>query len=230
MYSFRQSVAKPLDEQIGEIMRAKIISKKTFSVVAVLIVLAVAGWVYATRMVAGNDPSFTLSGTIEATEINIPTVSGGRVKQVYVPEGAQVHKGQQLALISSATTASVSENITSPIDGVVLERLVEPGEFAAPGSSVMVVAPLETLTLKIFVPEDRYGQISLGQTYPVVVDSFPGETFDGTVSFISDQAEFTPRNVQTKDSRETTVYAVKLALAPSGGKLKPGMPADVTLQ
>ena len=210
-------------------MRAKIMSKKIAAVVVVLIVVAVLSWVYATRTSAGNDPQFTLSGTIEATEINVPTLSGGRVRQVYVTEGNQVHKGQQLALISSATTASVSENITSPIDGVVLERLVEPDEFAAPGSTVMVVASLNALTLTIYVPEDRYGQISLEQTIPVTVDSFPGETFSGKVIFIADQAEFTPRNVQTKDSRETTVYAVKLALAPSGGKLKPGMPADATL-
>ncbi len=213
-------------------MRAKITSRKTFSVVAVfviLIVLAVSGWVYATRWLGGNDPSFTLSGTVEATEINVPTLSGGRVKQVYVAEGDQVHKGQPLTLITSATTASVSENITAPIDGAVLERLIEPYEFIAPGSTVMVVAPLDTLTLKIYVPEDRYGQIALGQTIPVTVDSFPGETFSGKVIFISDRAEFTPRNVQTKESRETTVYAVKLALAPSGGKLKPGMPADATL-
>jgi HlyD family secretion protein len=92
------------------------------------------------------------------------------------------------------------------------------------------IAPLDALTLKIYVPENRYGQVSLGQNYPVTVDSFPGMTFGGRVSFISDQAEFTPRNVQTKDSRETTVYAVKLNLAPAGGKLKPGMPADVTIE
>ncbi len=94
----------------------------------------------------------------------------------------------------------------------------------------MVVAALDDLNLKIYVPENRYGQISLGQVLPVTVDSFPGQTFQGKVNFISDQAEFTPRNVQTRDSRETTVYAVKLAIEPSGGKLKPGMPADVALQ
>ena len=77
------------------------------------------------------------------------------------------------------------------------------------------------------MPENLYGQFFLGQTYPVTVDSFPGQTFSGTVSFISDQAEFTPRNVQTVDSRQTTVYPIKLDLDPSNGMLKPGMPADV---
>jgi HlyD family secretion protein len=151
------------------------------------------------------------------------------VEQVYVAEGDPVRKGEQLVLIASAGAASTSENVTSPIDGVVLERLVEPAEFAPTGSTVMVVAALDALALKIYVPEDQYGRISLGQVFPVAVDSFPGETFSGKVSFISDQAEFTPRNVQTKDSRQTTVYAVKLGLAPSAGKLKPGMPADATL-
>ncbi len=204
--------------------------RRIIPVVIVLMMVAVAGVVYITQQSAATAGQLTLSGTIEATEINVPTVAGGMVKQVYGAEGDQVHKGQPLAVIHSVTSAAMSENITSPIDGVVLERLVEPGEFAAPGSTVIVVAELNTLTLKIYAPENRYGQISLGQVYPVTVDSFPGQTFKGQVTFISNQAEFTPRNVQTKDSRQTTVYAVQLALQPSGGKLKPGMPADVTLQ
>ncbi len=211
-------------------MKAKFNFRKTVLVVVVLLVLVGAGWVYVTQISAAGNASLILSGTIEATEINVPTVSGGQVKQVYVRQGAQVKKGQPLALISAASSAMVSENIASPIDGVVLERLVEPNEFAAPGSTVVVVAALDDLNLKIYVPENRYGQIALGQVMPISVDSFPGETFRGKVDFISDQAEFTPRNVQTRDSRQTTVYEIKLAIEPSGGKLKPGMPADVALQ
>jgi HlyD family secretion protein len=196
-------------------------------VIIIIVAAAVAGWYYYGQQTAANSGTFTLSGTIEATEINLPTMRGGRVMQVFAAEGDRVKKDQRLVDIHSET-ANANERITSPIDGVVLERLVEPEEFAPPGSTVMVVAQLDDLTLKVYVPENRYGQISLGQTYPVAVDSFPGETFHGKVSMISDKAEFTPRNVQTKDSRQTTVYAVKLALEPSGGKLKPGMPADVT--
>jgi multidrug resistance efflux pump len=192
------------------------------------VVLVVVGGVYFSRQSAVNSAEFTLSGTIEATETNLSTMAGGRVRQVYVGEGDQITRGESLVFIYSAT-ARVSEDITSPLDGVVLQRLVEPDEIVAPGTTVLVVAPLNALSLKIYVPEDRYGQISLGQTYPVTVDSFPGETFYGKVSLISDKAEFTPRNVQTTDSRQTTVYAVKLDLQPSGGRLKPGMPADVHL-
>jgi HlyD family secretion protein len=95
---------------------------------------------------------------------------------------------------------------------------------------LITVSNLNELTLTVYVPEDRYGQIYLGQVYPVTVDSFPNETFNGTVAHISDQAEFTPRNVQTTNSRKATVFSIRLDLEPSGGALKPGMPADVHFQ
>jgi HlyD family secretion protein len=117
--------------------------------------------------------------------------------------------------------------ITSPIDGVVLSRMVEPGEYAAPGAPVVVVGRLDRLTLTVYVPEDRYGQIQLGQRATVSVDSFPGESFDATVTRIADQAEFTPRNVQTAEGRRSTVFAVVLDVGDGKGRLKPGMPADV---
>ena len=79
----------------------------------------------------------------------------------------------------------------------------------------------------MYVPENRYGTILLGQSARVNVDSFPGETFDARVIRIADQAEFTPRNVQTEQGRSTTVFAVDLAVSNPQGKLKPGMPADV---
>jgi len=119
--------------------------------------------------------------------------------------------------------------LTAPVDGVVLERAIEPGELAVPGATLFVIGQLDDLTLTIYIPEDRYGEILLGQTYAVTVDSFPDETFTGEVVYIADSAEFTPRNVQTAQSRRNTVYAVRLALPNPDGRLKPGMPADVRL-
>jgi membrane fusion protein YbhG len=118
--------------------------------------------------------------------------------------------------------------LTAPVDGVVFARTIEPGEVASPGATLLVVGQLESLNITVFVPEDRYGNVQLGQTATVAVDSFPGQAFNGTVTHIAEQAEFTPRNVQTGQGRKTTVFAVKLAIANSEGKLKPGMPADVT--
>jgi multidrug resistance efflux pump len=118
--------------------------------------------------------------------------------------------------------------VYAPLDGVILTRNVEPGEFVQPGAESLSMANINSLTITVYVPEDRYGQIHLGQGATVSVDSFPGQTFSAKVSFISDQAEFTPRNVQTVEGRSSTVYAVKLQVTDPQGKLKPGMPADVT--
>jgi multidrug resistance efflux pump len=117
--------------------------------------------------------------------------------------------------------------VYAPMDGVILTRNVEPGEFVQPGASAITMANLNELTITVYVPEDRYGEIKLGQQATVSVDSFPNETFNGTITFISGQAEFTPRNVQTVEGRSATVYAVKLKVSDPNGKLKIGMPADV---
>lgn len=117
--------------------------------------------------------------------------------------------------------------ITAPTDGMILTRAVEPGEVVMPGSGLLTMARMSDLTITVYIPEDRYGEISIGQTADVTVDSFPGEIFTATVMYISDKAEFTPRNVQTAEGRKTTVFAVKLMLGDTGGKLPPGMPADV---
>jgi HlyD family secretion protein len=79
----------------------------------------------------------------------------------------------------------------------------------------------------VYIPETEYGKIQLGDQVSLTVDSYPNETFTGTVAHISEQAEFTPRNVQTVDGRQATVYAIKLIVPNPDLKLKPGMPADV---
>ena len=117
--------------------------------------------------------------------------------------------------------------IYAPAGGTILTRNVEPGEFVQPGATVFTLADLEQLTITVYVPEDRYGEISLGQQAEVSVDSFPGETFSGQITFISDTAEYTPRNVQTVEGRSATVYAIRLKVDDPNMKLKPGMPADV---
>lgn len=132
-----------------------------------------------------------------------------------------------LALID-AQIAKLTVN--APMDGVILTRNVEPGEFVQPGAVAMTMADLSNLTITVYIPEDRYGLISLGQTAEVKVDSFPDMTFTATVTHIADQAEFTPRNVQTVEGRSATLYAVKLSVQDPEGKLKIGMPADVTFE
>lgn len=120
--------------------------------------------------------------------------------------------------------------VHAPIAGMVMTRSIEPGEVIQAGMSVMSVANLGQLTVTVYISEDRYGQVNLGQAATLQVDSFPGERFNATVTRIADRAEFTPRNVQTKEERQTTVYAIELAVANPDGKLKPGMPVDVQFE
>ncbi len=120
--------------------------------------------------------------------------------------------------------------VKAPMDGVILTRSIEPGEFIQTGTTALTMGNLKQLTITVYVPEDRYGQIHLGQQAAVSVDSFPEEQFAAVVTYISDQAEFTPRNVQTVEGRSSTVYAIKLTVTDPQGLLKPGMPADVTFE
>ncbi len=200
-------------------------------VIVVVLLVLVAG-AYYTLQASSKSSGLVASGTVEATEIRLGTQLGGMVNQVNKKEGENVQAGQVLIEVqpASGVSAGYTEKIRTPIDGVVLERAIEPGEVAAPGSTLLIVGDLTTLTLTVYVPEDRYGKINLGQSYPVTVDSFPGKAFQGTVSHIADQAEFTPRNVQTVQGRKNTVYAVRLTLDNPDLALKPGMPADVTLE
>lgn len=118
--------------------------------------------------------------------------------------------------------------ITSPVDGVVLARNVEPGEVALAGATAITLGQLNKLTITVYIPENRYGEVKLGDKAAVSIDSFPAQVFYAKVTRISDQAEFTPRNVQTAEGRATTVYAVQLSVDNTAGLLKPGMPANVS--
>lgn len=145
---------------------------------------------------------------------------------------AQAEKSvaQAEANLALLDTQLAQLTIVSPVSGTVLTRNIEPGEIVTAAYAALTAADLSDLTITVYVPEDRIGQVTLGQQAVVTVDSFPGEQFTGTVTHIGDEAEFTPRNVQTEDGRKSTVFAVKLQLPDTAGKLKPGMPADVAFE
>lgn len=145
-------------------------------------------------------------------------------------EQAQAIVGQAQSELDLMDVYLAKLTVDAPVAGVVASRSVEPGEVLQPGVAALVIDQLERLTLTVYFPEDRYGQIELGNTAVITVDSFPNETFEGTVIRIADRAEYTPRNVQTQEERVTTVYAVELSLDNPQGKLKPGMPADAVFE
>ena len=142
-------------------------------------------------------------------------------------EQAQSAVDQAQAQLDLVDTQIKKMVIYAPTTGIVLSRDVEPGEVIQAGAAVLTLAQLDRPTITVYVPEDRYGQIKLGDQATVTLDSFPGKTFLAKVRYIANQAEFTPRNVQTSEGRRTTVFAIELAIDNPKGELKPGMPADV---
>lgn len=152
--------------------------------------------------------------------------AGARAEQVAVAEAAVT---QAQAALTALQVDLDKHTLTAPISGWVVQRVANQGEMASPGSPLLTVANLSDLTLTVYVPEPDMGLVNVGQQIAVQVDTFPGERFTGRVSTISDKAEFTPKNVQTKEERVNTVFAVKIKLDNAELKLRPGMPADAIL-
>jgi multidrug resistance efflux pump len=135
---------------------------------------------------------------------------------------------QQAQLALDLTNLQLDKlTVYAPISGTVLTRTIENGEILQAGFTAMTIGILDDLTITVYISENLYGQIKLGDQAELSFDSFPDVVFSGEVIRIADQAEFTPRNVQTKEERQNTVYAIKLTVVDSDHQLIPGMPADV---
>ena len=121
--------------------------------------------------------------------------------------------------------------IKSPIDGTVLTKYAQEGEFAAPGRILFRVANTAEMILRAYITADLLGKISIGQAVAVYIDSDDGgfKEYQGTVSWISDKAEFTPKNIQTRNERANLVYAVKVKVA-NDGMIKKGMYGELDLE
>ncbi len=150
-------------------------------------------------------------------------------------------KRQELATLQAtiahdraALTASEAQFgytvLRSPLAGVILRKHVEPGEMIAAGTPVVTIADLQNIWLKIYIPEPELGRIKLGQVAEVTTDSYRGKVYRGRVTYISSEAEFTPKNVQTQEERVKLVFAVKISVNNPDQELKPGMPADARLR
>jgi multidrug resistance efflux pump len=152
--------------------------------------------------------------------------AGARAEQIQAAEAqlAQARANQRQIEVQLAKTT-----LSAPRAGLVLNRAIHEGEQASPGTALMTIGSLDTVRLTVYIGETDIGRVRQGQQVDVTVDSFPGRTFKGTVTFISQEAQFTPRNVQTKDERTTTVFAVRVELANPDHALKPGMPADAMI-
>ena len=134
------------------------------------------------------------------------------------------------ASLALAETQLENTRLAAPFAGTVLSHNIEPGEFVAAGTPVVTVADLAHVWVRAYVSQTDLGRLRHGQPAEVRTDTFPGKTYQGTVGFISSEAEFTPKTVQTEKERVKLVFRIKVDLANPQDELKPGMPADVTLR
>lgn len=119
--------------------------------------------------------------------------------------------------------------VITPIAGVVTSRVANAGEVVAAGTPLVIVVDLRALWLKVFVPGPEIGKLRLGAPARIAIDAFPNRVFTARITEISQRAEFTPKDIQTREERVKQVFAVKLAVENPDGTLKPGMPADALL-
>ena len=163
---------------------------------------------------------------IAAAQAQVDGLQAGATAEQIAALEAQVEQAQ--AVLDTLLSQKSRMRVDSPLDGVVVALSAHQGEVAAPGATIATIADLTQVKLTVYLPETQIGQIDLGQPVQVTVDSFPGRTFDGTITHIADSAEFTPRNVATQEERVNLVFAVEVSLDNTDGALKPGMPADAT--
>jgi HlyD family secretion protein len=120
--------------------------------------------------------------------------------------------------------------VTAPSGGSVIEKYSEKGEIVTYGKPLVKIADISKVWLKVYVSEEMLGKIKLGGKADVRIDSMPEKSFTGSITWISPKSEFTPKSVQTRNSRIDLVYAVKITLENPDGIFKIGMPAEVYIQ
>lgn len=153
-------------------------------------------------------------------------------------EGPRIERIQaaRASLQQSEAAQAIAERqledtaIVSPVDGVVLSKNTEAGEYASPGTPIVTVGDLTKVWLRAYVEETDLGRVKLGQKASVTTDTFPGKAYAGSVSFIASDAEFTPKSVQTRKERVKLVYRIKIDISNPDQELKPGMPADAEIR
>ncbi|MFL7795141.1 MAG: HlyD family secretion protein [Anaerolineae bacterium] len=165
---------------------------------------------------------------VAAAQATLAELEAGPTEEEVLIAEAQVRQAEAAVRLMDAQIAQLT--LTAPLDGIVTSRSARVGETATAGSPLLTIANLDEVTLVIYVPETRVGQVKLGEEVEVKVDSYPDRVFTGRVVYIAGEAEFTPRNVQTQDERVNLVFAVKVSIPNFDQKLKPGMPADATIQ
>ena len=151
---------------------------------------------------------------------------GARPEEIEMAEAGVSQAEAAVALVEKKLSDC---EVVAPLAGTVVHRLAEPGEVAGPGGTLFVMQQLDIVRLTVFVPEADVGRVRLGDPVSVSIDSHPDRSFTGRVARVRNEAEFTPKNVQTRDERVKLVFGVEVELPNPEGYLKPGLPADAVI-
>jgi HlyD family secretion protein len=165
---------------------------------------------------------------VEAAQASLDQALAGFTEPTVVAQKAAVDIAKQN--VKAAELVIEKLEIKSPIQGSVFYRHVEPGQVINAGTRIITLMSPEDLWVKIYVPETELNHVKMGGGVRISVDAYPDQVFKGEIQYISNQAEFTPKNVQTREERTKTVYAVKIRITEGKDVLKAGMPADVSFQ
>jgi len=180
-----------------------------------------------TRDLAATGVTRAQAAYDRAQQIYNELVEGTRKEELAV-ERSNVQQADQNLKLSRIRLAYTV--LRAPFSGVVLVRQAELGEVVSPGAPIVTLGDLDHLWLRVYVPETDLGKVHWGQAVEVRTDTYPDKIYHGQISFISSEAEFTPKTVQTEKERVTLVYRIKADVENPNQELKPGMPADALIK
>lgn len=163
----------------------------------------------------------------KAAQERLKLLQGGYRPETIRAAAAQLEEAD--AALAAARVALEDLQVAIPVAGVVTRTHAEVGETLGAGRPVASITDIAHPWIRVYIPENLIGKVRLGMPAKVTVDTFPDRAFSGRVSYVSSQAEFTPKNVQTQEERVKLVFAVNVTVDNTDGTLKPGMPADVTI-
>lgn len=168
------------------------------------------------------------SGSIADQKIDDADTAFKQLSSAY--EAAKSQQSRLQHQLESLNEKISYATVTAPVSGTIVERYFEPGELAPGGGTLVKLANLSEVWIKIYIPEKELGKIKVGNDAAISIDSFPDKNFTGKVTWISPVAEFTPKNVQTEEERVLLVFAVKIAIPNNDGVFKIGLPATVKIK
>jgi HlyD family secretion protein len=169
---------------------------------------------------------------LTAAQYNSAKENLSKVRTIIRPEeieSAQANLKRSISAVDLLKKSIEDCKVYSPVDGFVSKKFVEAGENVAPSSSLLRISNLETVNLVIYIPETELSKVKLGQNAEITIDAFKDKSYTGKIIFISPEAEFTPKNIQTPEERTKLVFAVKIEIPNPQFELKPGLPADAKI-